>query len=680
MPSSPTGRVKALLESVAADVDRLPATALREIYPALVAAEKETAQALTRWLSDNKDGSARYTAHRHRQLLIQLRTARTQALKILRNQPGWTKDLESSLNRGLGKARTASGQLATTHIKQELATFDATFGHGLTPIDLDQAAVMARGENTLIQRHASSARRYSGKVWDDMRSQLTIGLLRNETVDQLTTRLQRMGGPPIAGAPGEAAAQGLFRRYRHWAERVVRTEVIHSYNTMAHEGLKEAQTVEPGLKRRWDSSMDVRLCIQCATLHGQVVDIDKPFSGGVMYPPAHPNCRCAVVAWHKDWAGDFSTEQSQRMREIEEDKRREQMLKDAQRAQLQEAQRKRREGLARAAEAKRAAAKQAAEAKRTEAQRRAAAKAAAAKARAERAAAKAEPGPISALKPFASSPDLKAWTQSDFESDNVAVAEAVFSKARVALEKDFARRGMIKQGENRRVVIRRDMKDRGQKSWTCEVHLHSDTADEANRFAQFVSDPENRAKLRRFYELRQQRLELARFPKATVLEESKALKEEASLLLPQVNKIMSDQPGYKALIHETLHGYGPVRAQAYVYHGVLVEEVTTEMMARGEMRSSFGVPLKEGGAYAKWIRPHIEYVQSRSIRLSQEDAYEVVLGASRRFRMRQDAFDNPVKARRAFASYLAAELGEKSDSLQESYKALCVRLADTAPD
>lgn len=299
-------RVRGMLQAVADDVANLPAEALRSLYPALVEAEKETARALAAWLENVEDGSDRFTAHQYRKVLAQLRTVRKAALRRVRKEPEWTKEVEEAMHEGLRSASQRGGELATRHIHDELATFSGVFGHSLGLIPLEQAAIMARGEEALVPRFRASAHRYAGAVWKDMKRQFAIGVARNETIDQLTNRMRRLGGPKgwvatrgVAGEPEsreEYIAEGLFRRYRHWAERVARTECLHGYNVHAEGGIAEAKAIDEGIKRRWDATLDSRRCLTCQGLHGEVVEVGEAFSDGSRHPPAHPNCFPGTVA------------------------------------------------------------------------------------------------------------------------------------------------------------------------------------------------------------------------------------------------------------------------------------------------------------------------------------------------------------------------------------------------
>lgn len=86
------------------------------------------------------------------------------------------------------------------------------------------------------------------------------------------------------------------------ADTIARTEVIASSNAGQHEAWSQAE--EAGLidadqtMRTWIVTDDDRLCADiCEPLDGAEAALDEPFDtddGAVMYPPAHPNCRCDV--------------------------------------------------------------------------------------------------------------------------------------------------------------------------------------------------------------------------------------------------------------------------------------------------------------------------------------------------------------------------------------------------
>lgn len=294
------GPVDALLETIAGQVAGLPQATLRALVPVLEEAEKELRRDLARWLARATNGAERFTAQHYRNALIQIQSALAAAARM-----------EKPVAGALVAGGRAAGRLATGHLKAELEVFGQVFQHSVRPIPLEVAGIISKGDGMLMRRFATSAARYVGNVRADITRHLALGVVRGETLDQLKMRLIRLGGPRgvvalkgILGQPGAEAefiSEGLFARYGSWAERLARTEVIHAYNTHAHTGLELYASEDEGALKRWDAALDRRVCLDCRDMHGRVTKVDGYFPGGYKYPPLHPNCRCAVVAWHKEW-------------------------------------------------------------------------------------------------------------------------------------------------------------------------------------------------------------------------------------------------------------------------------------------------------------------------------------------------------------------------------------------
>lgn len=295
------------MATIAEQAARLPDRYVRALGPALAEAREELRRDLATWLEKIEDGSLRFTAQRYRVALAQIEGA----LKALGGR------LPAEVEGTLRAQGEASGAMAIEHLLEETAVFGAVFGHSVKPIQLNQAAIIAEGSTTLIPRYRNSAARYGRHVTADIRRQLAIGVARGETFEELTNRLVRLGGPRgmvslrgMLGAPGSKAefiSEGLFRRYRHWAERIVRTEGLHAYNVHHLESLREADRQDPGYQKRWDATADARVCVLCAALDGTILDIDGVFATDangrdVEHPPRHPNDRCVLTPWRPEWA------------------------------------------------------------------------------------------------------------------------------------------------------------------------------------------------------------------------------------------------------------------------------------------------------------------------------------------------------------------------------------------
>jgi len=298
--------VERLVRQQVAAVDGLAPSALKAVTPVLQDVRKELARDLSAWVSSVPDGAERYTAQRMR---VALRAAEAALERA--------KDLAPAMGGALEVGSGLAGAVAVANLETEIARFGAVFGESLSIPNINTAAVLARGEDLLWRRHESSAKRYAGAVGDDIRRQLAVGVAKGETFEQTVNRLRKLGGPrvsikaPFDAAVGDEIAEGLFSRHRFWAERLVRTENMHAYNVQHEESILDANAMRaPGedpFLRRWDASADSRLCPFCRALDGRLAPIGKPFASGVMSPPAHPCCRCIVLAWLERW-GTYKTE------------------------------------------------------------------------------------------------------------------------------------------------------------------------------------------------------------------------------------------------------------------------------------------------------------------------------------------------------------------------------------
>lgn len=109
--------------------------------------------------------------------------------------------------------------------------------------------------------------------------------------------IDRLLGQGLKGANGR---DGVFRRATWRAEAIARTES----NGLISEGKLVAYGAYnknfPGLKvrKRWDNIGDQRTSDVCASLIGQVRELDEEFVSGFgswMAPPAHPFCRSTLI-------------------------------------------------------------------------------------------------------------------------------------------------------------------------------------------------------------------------------------------------------------------------------------------------------------------------------------------------------------------------------------------------
>jgi hypothetical protein len=286
---------RSLLQSIVRDVESLDSDTLVRIAPVIARAQQETERALRAWLA-RQDGEERFTTQKYRNALLQLREAGD---AIGRIRP----ELEKTIRQGTSRA----GILATKHIERSLLHFGDIFEGTVQPVALDSAVIMSRADNLLVSHYRASLRRYDSWARERLALELATGKIRGESIEQLGNRLER-------------SIPEVFTGMRRRAHLVARTEVMNGYNEIHKQGLHEAQeSLDVELLMRWDSAMDHRRCPRCAALDGAVVALDgefkaewkelragKPvtFTSTHSRPPAHPNCRCVLVPWAKEW-GDL---------------------------------------------------------------------------------------------------------------------------------------------------------------------------------------------------------------------------------------------------------------------------------------------------------------------------------------------------------------------------------------
>lgn len=281
-------------------VDKLSTQGLSALTSVLDAAEKELTIALGRVHAFSKPTDT-FTVQTYRNALVQIRGT----LEHIRGP--MAEAVASHLRHG----GQLAAKLATSHLINEVHTFSAAFEGSVRPIAIEAASVLAEGKKTLWPRFQNSAARYAGQVGEDIKKQLAIGVVRGETIDQLTTRLAKHGGPKglvytrgREGSPyarAEQISEGLFSRYRGYAERLAVTEVVNAYNECALIGMDELEQEDPGYFKRWDAAVDGRTCPNCNEYDDTIAKLDGTFSGGIDHPPLHPRCRCAIVVWRKEW-------------------------------------------------------------------------------------------------------------------------------------------------------------------------------------------------------------------------------------------------------------------------------------------------------------------------------------------------------------------------------------------
>ncbi len=90
----------------------------------------------------------------------------------------------------------------------------------------------------------------------------------------------------------DALEQSGITRSASRAAIIARTETTRAYSLGSIAAFQVSGVVD---RLEWLTAQDEKTCPECSALDGRVTDMGKAFDGGVMFPPAHPNCRCALL-------------------------------------------------------------------------------------------------------------------------------------------------------------------------------------------------------------------------------------------------------------------------------------------------------------------------------------------------------------------------------------------------
>ena len=281
--------VGSVIQGALGHVDNFSTDTVRAFLPHLAAARNQIADQLRAW-NRKEQGHNRFTAQK-------LRNALVQVTKVLDK----TVQLHPQLARELGVRSQDVTAMSLATLEHELTQFSSIFEGTVVPINIEAGAVVASQEALMLKRFESSAKRYAGGVRDQVVGLLTRGILGNQSIDEVSQAMLR-------------DLPGVFDKQAYKAERLVRTELMNTYNAQHRAGIIEAaEEDDEQYLMRWDASFDSRRCVQCASMDGQTIPLEGEFATSWntksgkkvawsgLQPPAHPNCRCVLLPWMADW-------------------------------------------------------------------------------------------------------------------------------------------------------------------------------------------------------------------------------------------------------------------------------------------------------------------------------------------------------------------------------------------
>jgi hypothetical protein len=201
------------------------------------------------------------------------------------------------LNQILGDVVVKAGNRVLTNIGPANFTVNNPF----TPAWLTEHAFKLVGDLTSDNQQALRLAIASSVQMGETRRAIshylkaTVGL---GTYDMGIVNRWREKNPTATMAEVERVSA---KRLKDRAERIARTELVAASNHGANASWMVAATdglISPDTRRIWIAGAgSERTCPMCMSMHGQEMELGKPFlSDGkpVMAPPLHPRCRCTT--------------------------------------------------------------------------------------------------------------------------------------------------------------------------------------------------------------------------------------------------------------------------------------------------------------------------------------------------------------------------------------------------
>lgn len=223
--------------------------------------------------------------------VAQMQVARAEIADAVRRVEGKVRDHLTSKSLGLGR-------LGIRHAVETVQMGEKHFRGVTFELPVERALKMNHrltgSRATLMRQHEASVARYGKHMIREFERQMRLGIVTGQTQDAIVDRLVAHGGP-----------EGLFVEKRWWAERVVRTELMYSYNDAQQVGIEEQALEFRDMRRIILAHFDRRTAMDSVFVHGQIVRVDEPFVDGdgrvYMLPPARPNDREIVQPYRLAW-------------------------------------------------------------------------------------------------------------------------------------------------------------------------------------------------------------------------------------------------------------------------------------------------------------------------------------------------------------------------------------------
>lgn len=205
------------------------------------------------------------------------------------------------IRRSYAEKKSLSGKeltrLAANEQAYVVAAINDTAGIEIADRVLNFDELKKLTDDTLI--HGAKSAEWWDRQGDDLQKrfsdQMRQGVLRGETLDQLTAR--------VRGSQAKAFTDGVMPATKRQAEALVRTSVQAVANATRDEFYRANSDIVNAIQ--WVSTLDSRTTHICMALSGKLwtTETHNPVGHSLPYPgpTAHWNCRSTQVAVIKSW-------------------------------------------------------------------------------------------------------------------------------------------------------------------------------------------------------------------------------------------------------------------------------------------------------------------------------------------------------------------------------------------
>jgi hypothetical protein len=215
--------------------------------------------------------------------------------------------VKSGIRGTISDMGKTAAETATENLLEYMTQADALFRGVAAPLALKEAEVLSRAsagvESSILHRLEADPSHRGAGVLD------RYGTATIEHFEQ-TLRQGLLTGESWMAMRDSVVSQSPFLQQApaHWAERIVRTEVMHSYNRASWDGMRAIDDSLGDLVRVLVAVFDEQTGWDSVQVHGQIRRTDEPFEWSTangpelyMHPPNRPNDREVVVPQRISW-------------------------------------------------------------------------------------------------------------------------------------------------------------------------------------------------------------------------------------------------------------------------------------------------------------------------------------------------------------------------------------------